>query len=169
MSEDKKYICEQYKICIEMADRISHRRHLANVFYLSINTALFSLILFVLKGYFPNKEGVFLFILLVLSLFGGAISLRWREAILSYKRLNTAKYEVILELEKELPKQPYTKEWKILEQGEDPKVHRLFTDIEQSLPKYFGIFYVFVCLICCLLLLCPIICCWGEYIKGLIL
>ena len=47
-SEDKKlqkeHLLEQYKICVEMADRISARRNLANVFFLTLHTAIFAAI-----------------------------------------------------------------------------------------------------------------------------
>jgi hypothetical protein len=35
-----EYVLEQYKLCIEMADRISQRRGAANTFFLNFNTAL---------------------------------------------------------------------------------------------------------------------------------
>jgi hypothetical protein len=40
----KIHILEQYKIYVEMADRISSRRNLANVFFLTINTTLITVV-----------------------------------------------------------------------------------------------------------------------------
>src|SRR4051794_23317808 len=37
-------VLEQYKIYVEMADRISARRGLTNTFFLTLNTAIFTLI-----------------------------------------------------------------------------------------------------------------------------
>jgi hypothetical protein len=37
-------LLEQYKIYVEMADRISSRRALTNTFFLTINTAVFALV-----------------------------------------------------------------------------------------------------------------------------
>ena len=37
-------ILEQYKLYVEMADRISNRRGLTNTFFLTINTAIFTVI-----------------------------------------------------------------------------------------------------------------------------
>lgn len=37
-------ILEQYKLCVEMADRISARRALANTFFVTINAAVLALI-----------------------------------------------------------------------------------------------------------------------------
>ena len=39
----KAHLLEQYKLYVEMADRISARRQTANSFFLSINTALIAL------------------------------------------------------------------------------------------------------------------------------
>ena len=35
-------VFEQYKICIEMADRVSQRRGPTNTFFLTLNTAIFT-------------------------------------------------------------------------------------------------------------------------------
>ena len=40
----QKAILEQYKIYVEMADRISQRRGLTNTFFLTLNTAIFTAI-----------------------------------------------------------------------------------------------------------------------------
>ena len=40
----KAHLLEQYKLYVEMADRISARRQTANSFFLSINTAIIALI-----------------------------------------------------------------------------------------------------------------------------
>ena len=37
-------IMEQYRLYVEMADRVSQRRALANSFFLTLNTAIFALI-----------------------------------------------------------------------------------------------------------------------------
>ena len=41
---DRETILEQYKIYVEMADRISARRSLTNTFFLTLNTAIFAAI-----------------------------------------------------------------------------------------------------------------------------
>src|SRR3954447_24563600 len=43
-------ILEQYKLYVEMADRISNRRGLTNTFFLTLNTAIFTII-----GFFCSK------------------------------------------------------------------------------------------------------------------
>jgi hypothetical protein len=37
-------LLEQYKLYVEMADRISQRRGLTNTFFLTLNTAIFTLV-----------------------------------------------------------------------------------------------------------------------------
>lgn len=41
---------EQYKLCVEMADRVSARRSLANTFFISLNTAVIATLTTVLSG-----------------------------------------------------------------------------------------------------------------------
>ena len=103
---------EIYKLAIEMADRVSARRISANTFFLSINTALLTLIGFTYEK-FEGDVGV---LLVAISIAGIILSLTWLSSIRSYKRLNRAKFTVINELEKELPFQYFTDEWQSLKQ-----------------------------------------------------
>lgn len=103
---------EIYKLAVEMADRVSARRISANTFFLSINTALLTLIGFTYEK-FEGDVGV---LLVAISIAGIILSLTWLSSIRSYKRLNRAKFTVINELEKELPFQYFTDEWQSLKQ-----------------------------------------------------
>ena len=103
---------EIYKLAVEMADRVSARRINANTFFLSINTALLTLMGFAYEK-FTGNTGV---ILTSISIAGVILSSTWLSLIRSYKRLNRAKFTVINELEKELPFQYFTDEWKSLKQ-----------------------------------------------------
>jgi hypothetical protein len=53
-SEDRERyqqaILEQYKLCVEMADRVSARRSLTNTFFLSLNSAVVAVVLAVQGG-----------------------------------------------------------------------------------------------------------------------
>jgi len=48
-AEFEKHLFEQYKLYVEMADRISTRRMLANSFFLSAHTTLVTVFSFLLK------------------------------------------------------------------------------------------------------------------------
>lgn len=103
---------EIYKLAVEMADRVSARRINANTFFLSINTALLTLMGFTYEKFTENAD----VILISISIAGVILSFTWLSSIRSYKRLNRAKFTVINELEKELPFQYFTDEWKSLKQ-----------------------------------------------------
>lgn len=92
---------ELYKIAVDMADRISARRVLANSFFATVNTGLIALI---------GNKGLPSYV----ALAGIVLSLVWWALLKSYRDLNAAKFKVILEMEKRLPVQIFGDEWNIL-------------------------------------------------------
>ena len=110
-------ILEQYKIYVEMADRISARRGLTNTFFLSLNTVIATAAGVV----WSNRAGVEVW---YLSVPVAALLLQcaaWFWLLRSYRQLNSAKYIVIGALEERLPASPYWRaEWKALGEGRDP-------------------------------------------------
>jgi hypothetical protein len=92
---------ELYKLAVEMADRMSARRALANSFFLTVNTGLVA----VLGGdelrWYVAAAGV-------------VFACAWWWVLQSYRKLNWAKFEVITEMERGLPARPFTAEWEHL-------------------------------------------------------
>jgi hypothetical protein len=132
-------ILEQYKIYVEMADRISQRRGLTNTFFLTLNTAIFTTI-----GLFwehkPNGQGWWLAFPLMMLL-GECFA--WFYILRSYRLLNTAKYEVVGALETRLPASPYWRaEWMALGEGKDPKRYWPLSHIESWIPVFFAALYM---------------------------
>jgi len=84
---------EQYKLYLEMADRISTRRQTANSFFLTLNTALVALASYLSLGA-EQKRWYWL-----VAVAGIALSYMWYRLVRSYKDLNTAKFKVIHEIE----------------------------------------------------------------------
>lgn len=128
------HLFEQYKLYVEMADRISARRMLANTFYLGISTALVT-IFTAIASYFDIQKTWIIFPLVFVLLF----CYIWWRTIVSYGQLNAGKYKVIIEIEALLPIQMYEKEWNILEKGKNPRVYKPLTKIEDKIPIIFGI------------------------------
>ncbi len=95
-------ILEQYKTYVEMADRISARRALTNTFFLTLNTAVFTLIGVFLQNQQQAATG--LLVLPLIALLGECGA--WFYLLRSYRQLNTAKYQVIGQLEERLPASP---------------------------------------------------------------
>ena len=136
----QNHILEQYKMYVEMADRISARRNLANVFFLSLNTTLISII-----GFLINKIKLIEPSWLILFPLAGviAICIVWWWLIRSYRNLNTAKYKVIGFLEQRLPSSPYwSAEWKELGEGKDWKKYLPLTALEKYIPIVFCLLYI---------------------------
>lgn len=136
----KEHLLEQYKVYVEMADRISARRNLANVFFLSLHTIIFTALGFSLeKIELINPKWLLLFPIFGILVFCWV----WWRLVNSYRCLNTAKYKVIGELEKELPKSPYwSMEWKELGEGKDSSKYVPLTSTENWVPFVFGFLYV---------------------------
>jgi hypothetical protein len=131
-------LMEQYKLYLEMLDRISERRQHANSFFLSINTGVCALI-----GYMFSKDaavelkGFFW----MTPLAGILLSYFWYRLIKSYRDLNSAKFDVIHLIEERLPLSPYHTEWLALGEGKDSKRYTPFTHLEIWVPRCFIIMY----------------------------
>src|SRR4051794_1229045 len=129
---------EQYKVYVEMADRASNRRGLANTFFLTLNTAIFTVI-GVAAARPPDISPWLLALPLVVAL--GECG-AWWWLVRSYRQLNTAKFQVIAVLEERLPASPYRAEWVALGEGEDWRRYLPLTHLEQWIPVLFALVYV---------------------------
>jgi hypothetical protein len=131
-------LLDQYKLYVEMADRISARRGLANTFFLTLNTLVFTLF-----GVFWEKRpglSPWLLALPLAAAVGQCVG--WFFIVRSYRQLNSAKYKVIGALEQRLPASPYwNAEWKALREGKDWRVYWPLTHIEQWIPVLFAVVY----------------------------
>lgn len=132
-------ILEQYKLYVEMADRVSQRRGLTNTFFLSLNTAILSLVGIVLR----DGIDVNAWALVVPLLAAVAECFAWFYIVRSYRLLNTAKYMVIGDIEARLPASPYWRaEWSALGEGVDPKRYWPLSHIEKWIPILFAFLYI---------------------------
>jgi hypothetical protein len=139
-AEETSLLLEQYKIYVEMADRVSARRGTTNAFFLTLNSAIFSAIGFVWgRDPHPTSSWILIFPMFV---FVGQ-SLAWFWLVRSYRQLNGAKYAVIGAMEERLPASPYwAAEWKALGYGKNPALYWPFTNLEQWLPLLFAVTYL---------------------------
>lgn len=116
----KDHLLDQYKLYVQMADKISDRRSTANNFFLSVNGFLLSIM-----GILPQlKSGLLNFNLVWLggvAAIGIIFCIAWMTLIRSYNKLNEAKFTVIGALEKKLPAPVYDVEWKYLTAGKKKK------------------------------------------------
>lgn len=133
------HVIEQYKIYVEMADRISARRNLANVFFLTLHSLCISTICFFIeKVALISPKWIMFFPFFIVIM----LCLTWWWTLTSYRNLNSAKYKVIGQLEEKLPSSPYwSAEWKELGEGKDIKKYLPITTLEQYVPILFAIVY----------------------------
>lgn len=136
---DRVIILEQYKLYVEMADRISARRSLANTFFLTFNTVIFAVIGALWKDRPLIMAWLLVFPLVTLVVQCGA----WFFIVRSYRQLSSAKYSVIGVLEERLPASPYWKgEWKALGEGKDKAKYWPMTQLEMWIPLIFAATYI---------------------------
>lgn len=97
----QQHLFDQYKLAVEMADRVSARRMQANTFFLAINTGLLTIFANLVKDkIITGFSGTLPIIALLVLCFV------WWRIVRSYRQLNSGKYAVILEMEDLLPAAP---------------------------------------------------------------
>ncbi|MEV2226325.1 hypothetical protein AB0E01_41680 [Nocardia vinacea] len=132
-------VLEQYRLCVEMADRVSARRGLANSFFLTLNTGIFTLV--TAFGKIPQQDKVGWLAIPLVAILGQCFA--WFYLVRSYRLLNSAKYQVVGALEERLPASPFWRaEWWALGEGKDRSRYWPLTHIEQWIPVLFAFAYL---------------------------
>lgn len=124
---------EQYKLAVEMADRVSSRRGNANAFHLAIQSALIGLL---------GVEGARQW---AVAAAGILLSLTWFLQLRSYRQLNAAKYDVINSLEEALPAAVFTREWSLLSRQPPAPWRERYTElgyVERLVPAAFAAIFL---------------------------
>jgi hypothetical protein len=132
MEKDQETLFEQYKILVETTSKISDWRQSTNNFYLAVNTTLIAIATYLVNS--SQKTS------LMICLVGIIISILWYENIVSYKKINKAKFKVIHKMEEELPLGAFSLEKRYYE-GDDCKE---LTSIERYVPAVFGLLYLII-------------------------
>lgn len=131
------HLLDQYKLYVEMADRISTRRQSANSYFLTVNSAILAFV-----GYVTSKDSSDY--LWLLGIAGVTLSYLWYRLIRSYRDLNTAKFKVVHDIEKKLPISPYDAEWEAMGRGENADLYKPVTHIEIGVPWIFLFLHAYV-------------------------
>jgi hypothetical protein len=136
----RQAVLEQYKLCVEMADRVSSRRNLTNTFFLSFNSAIVAAVA-ALSSPMTTRAPVLLVLAGLLILLAQCAA--WYIVVRSYRQLNFAKWAVIGAFEERLPAFAYSRaEWGTLEAGRDWRIYLPLTRVEQWVPIIFAASYV---------------------------
>jgi hypothetical protein len=130
----EKTMFEQYKIYVELTDRISQRRIATNNFYIAANVALLTI-----ASWFKENFGLYVFLI---SGIGIIMALLWFFSIRSHRQLNKGKFEVIHEIERKLPLNLFAYEWSALKEGKSFNTYWSFSHVEKYIPIIFGILYL---------------------------
>ena len=140
--EDKttEQLVEQWKVCVEMADRVSARRSDASKLYLSLLTGLLAVIPFVTGQ--ATSIDIQKTVFLGFGSLGLMICCIWILNIQSYKQLNSLKFKVIHEIEQKLPFPCFEREWQILKKEKDSRSYLRLSMIEQGIPLLLMIPYL---------------------------
>ncbi len=135
----KDHLFEQYKLFVESIENTSDRRQQANSYFIAINTAIISIIGLSFQTKIFDQAN---WLKALLALLGLIICIIFWFLIHSYKQLNTGKFAVVHEIEKELPLALYNYEWKLLGEGKNRKQYFPFSHVELYIPWVFGIIYL---------------------------
>ena len=139
-SKDTATLIEQYKLYVEMTDKVSERRIDATKLHISLLTALLAAVSLALGQNLSTKNQNF--ILVMTGIMGVALCFVWFFNINTYRQLNSLKFKVIHEMEKELPFACYSREWEILDKNPKEYKYRRLWKIEQLVPLLLLIIYL---------------------------
>jgi len=131
----KPDLFEQYKLYVESAEKISERRVSANNYLLTVNAFLVTLYGLLGASQYKSYWSV------LVPVAGLLVSLTWHRIITSYRDLNSVKFKVIHELERQMPAALYDYEWQKAEEGRGRAYHPL-THLERWIPVIFMVLYV---------------------------
>ena len=123
--EQPEVLFEQYKLAVEMADRISGRRQATNAFFAPIVAALT-----VTNGSELVTDGPWSYLVSTVSVL---ICVMWWRLLVTYRALNGAKFKVIHELEEHLPARLFSAEEEYYTAPREPR-HIALSKIESAIP-----------------------------------
>ena len=132
-------LLEQYKLYVELADRVSQRRAVANSFFLLVN----SVAVVILGSLSVSLDQVSSWPLVFTTVILVCVCGVWFYIVKSYRQLNTGKWQVVGVMEERLPASPWCRgEWQALGEGKDRSLYWPLTHIEKWVPLVLGLSYV---------------------------
>lgn len=144
-SDNKEDYFELYKLMIDSSESLIQRRQKTNAFFITVIGSLLAIAGLLVKTGALNNGSIG--ILYGFSVVGLLLCNSWRNLIDNYGKLNKAKFDVILRLEKEFGAQIYSAEWIALGKGLRPKKYKSFTSTEKNVPLYFGLLIIALTLV----------------------
>lgn len=133
-------LLEQYKFYAQTSSDVSDRRLRTNRFYVSLLSGILVVFPFTLE--LENPTPISLMMMFTIGFVGTVVAVVWFFNILSYKQLNSGKFEVIHDMEDSLPYPCYQQEWEILEEGKQVKKYLSHWKVERLVPGLVAIPYI---------------------------
>lgn len=141
-------LLEQYKLYVELADRVSDRRIKTNQYFITLLSGLLVVLSFALhKDQQTTLSQYQPYIVFSVGLLGIILCLVWQINIRSYRQLNSQKFQVIHDMEKQLPYPLFTKEWELLGEGKDRKKYLQLSRVEKWVPLILSIPFFIILII----------------------
>ncbi|WP_170330774.1 RipA family octameric membrane protein [Ruegeria arenilitoris] len=138
MTDETKETFELYKLYLATAEKVSDRRNTANVWMLSVNSAVISLYGYLSSGKASVDDASRLTWQWAIPLAGILICIAWQLLLRSYGQLNAAKFTVLQEMEVNMDQKVFTDEWAHLESNRRRDFHKL----EGMIPMAFACLYI---------------------------
>ena len=137
---DPEKLFEQYKLFSDTSESLVTRRQNVNSFYITANTALFTVAVtvFSLNANLISQ----IIITMVLSIPGILLNGSWLKVMESYSLINSSKMKIISRIEKQLPASLYDAEWAALSDKLNKRKYVSFTNSEKRIPRLFIIVYI---------------------------
>lgn len=140
--DDRQLLLEQYRIMVGSTEKVTEQRLKVNNLFFTITSSILSISLVVGKSFefsLVGTVGMFLFGAMALL-----ITFLWEKLICSYGKLNTGKFIIIDQIEKQLRTNMFEHEWKVLKEEIGYESN---TDTEATVVKCFRIFIFLVVLL----------------------
>lgn len=134
---------DEYKFFAESTQYLSERRQAATKTYLSVNTAIFAVLAFLVKD--VGFKGLnLLLISLPLFLVGILACWIWFKILAQYKALIGWRYDQLIEMERNITgsHRMYLKEWEDFFKPREGKEKFGFSKLELWLPRLFAVIYI---------------------------
>ena len=112
--EDRQLLLEQYKIMVGSTEKVTDQRMRVNNLFFTVTSSILSVSLVVGKSFEFSVVGAIG--MLALSVMAFVVTFLWEKLVRSYGKLNTGKFTVIDQIEKQLRTNMFEHEWNVLKQ-----------------------------------------------------
>lgn len=136
---DQAELIDQYTTYVNTTLNVSNRRMRNNRFYVLLLSGTLAVL-----SVLTDTQIIEAFGLLLAGLLGVALCVLWYLSIVSYKQLNSGKYEVITTMEDDLPAEPFDDEWEILDEGQNWQTYITHTRVERKIPGVLAVPYLLI-------------------------